>query len=93
MRLDWATRRVWRDGTERPLPPKPFRLLDVLVRHPGQTLTAAMITRAVWDTATPPQPKVIAVYIHHLRQALDDPAPDRLIQTMRGVGYRFVADQ
>ena len=92
VRLDPATRRVWRGETEVVLPNKQFRLLEYLLRHPGRVLTRAMIAEHVWDYDFPEMANVIDVHVRQLRQKLDDPYPGRLIQTVRGAGYRLSAD-
>ena len=89
LQLDPASRRVSRGEDEFDLPNKQFRILEVLMRHPGQVLTRAMITDHVWDYDVPNSPNVIDVHIRALRRALDDPYETKLIQTVRGVGYRI----
>ncbi len=59
------------------------------MRRPGQVLTRAMIADYVWDYDFANVTNVIDVHIRRLRQKLDDPPPGRLIQTVRGVGYRL----
>lgn len=92
LRLDPATRRVWRGEDEIDLPNKQFRILEVLMRHPNQVLTRAMITDHVWDYDAPNSPNVVDVHIRALRRALDEPYETKLIQTVRGAGYRIAAD-
>jgi two-component system OmpR family response regulator len=90
LRLDPAGRRVWRGEDEHALPNKQFRILEYLMRHPNQVLTREMITEHVWDYDVPNSPNVIDVHIRALRRALDDPYEVKLIQTVRGAGYRIV---
>ncbi len=92
VRLDPAARRVWRDEAEVALPNKQFRILEYLMRHPGRVLTRAMIAEHVWDYDFPDMANVIDVHVRQLRQKLADPYPGRLIQTVRGAGYRFTPD-
>ena len=89
VRLDPATRRVWRGEAEIVLPNKEFRILEYLMRHPNRVLTRAMIADHVWDYDFPNVTNVIDVHIRSLRRRLDDPYPGRLIQTVRGAGYRL----
>lgn len=89
LRLNPATRQVTRGGEVFDLPNKQFRILEVLMRHTGQVLTRAMITDHVWDYDVPNSPNVIDVHIRALRRTLDDPYDTKLIQTVRGVGYRI----
>ncbi len=89
VRLDPATRQVWRGETEIALPNKEFRILEYLMRHPNRVLTRTMIAEHVWDYDFPNVTNVIDVHIRSLRRRLDDPYPGRLIQTVRGAGYRL----
>ncbi|CAA9550283.1 MAG: hypothetical protein AVDCRST_MAG73-2805 [uncultured Thermomicrobiales bacterium] len=89
LRLDPATRRVWRAGQDVSLGNKEFRILEVLLRHPNQVLTRAAIAEHVWDYDFPSATNVIDVHVRALRRKLDDPYPGKLIQTVRGVGYRL----
>jgi two-component system OmpR family response regulator len=89
VRLDPATRQVWRGDQEVPLPNKEFRILEYLLRHPNRVLTRNMIAEHVWDYDFPSVTNVIDVHIRSLRKKLDDPYPGHLIQTVRGAGYRL----
>jgi two-component system OmpR family response regulator len=89
LRLDPAVHRVWQADQEVPLINKEFLILECLLRRPGQVLTRAMIADYVWDYDFANVTNVIDVHIRRLRQKLDDPPPGRLIQTVRGVGYRL----
>jgi len=90
--LDPATRRVRRDDREIVLSAKEFRLLEHFLRHPNRVLTRTMIADHIWDYDFPNLTNVIDVHIGSLRRKLDDPYPGRLIQTVRGAGYRLCAD-
>ena len=92
LRFDPAAHRVWRAGQEIMLTNKEFRVLECLLRRPGQVLTRAMIADYVWDYDFANVTNVIDVHIRTLRQKLNDPAPGRLIHAVRGVGYRFDPD-
>ena len=92
VRVDPGARRVWRDDDEIALSNKEFRLLEYLLRHPGRVLTRAMIADHLWDYDFPNVTNVIDVHVRALRRKLDDPYPGRLIQTVRGVGYRLGPD-
>jgi two-component system OmpR family response regulator len=89
LRLDPASRRVWRGDDEIVLPNKEFRILECLMRSPGRVLTRAMIAEHVWDYDFPNATNVIDVHIRQIRRRLGDPYPGELIQTVRGAGYRF----
>ncbi|HEU4758389.1 MAG TPA: response regulator transcription factor [Dehalococcoidia bacterium] len=87
--LDGATRTVSRAGI--PIEPtaKEFSLLEYLMRHPNQVLTRTMIAEHVWNYDFDNATNVIDVHIKNLRRKIDDPFPIKLIQTVRGAGYRI----
>jgi DNA-binding response OmpR family regulator len=87
--LDPRTLEVRKDGVECSLTNKEFRILEYLMRNPNQVLTRTMIAEHVWDYDFPNITNVIDVHIRALRRKLND-AESRNIQTVRGVGYRFV---
>jgi DNA-binding response OmpR family regulator len=87
--IDVAGHRVTRRGESIPLTPKEFALLETLVRHRGQVLSAGQLLQLVWgysDSDT----RTVAVHIRSLRGKVEDDASDpRLIETVRGLGYRY----
>lgn len=85
--LDPSTRQVWRDGHEITLSPREFDLLELLMRHPRQVLTRERILDAIWQYDFGGQTNVVDVYIGYLRQKLEAHGGERLIQTVRGVGF------
>ncbi len=89
LRLDPATRRVWRGDNEIQLPNKEFRILELLMRNAGRVMTRDMIANHVWDYDFLNATNVIDVHVRRLRERLDDPVPGGMIRTVRGVGYRF----
>jgi len=86
--LDTLNRRVYWNEQVVELAPKEYALLETLMRHPDQTLSREQIINHVWDADYDAQSKVIEVYIHGLRRKLGDD-DNRLIQTVRGLGYRI----
>jgi two-component system copper resistance phosphate regulon response regulator CusR len=87
--LDLEQRRVRRGTRQITLTPKEFDLLAYLARHQGQTVTRRMLARDVWrelHRATPLD-NVIDVHITHLRRKIDDGHQQKLIHTVRGVGF------
>jgi two-component system OmpR family response regulator len=92
VRLEPATRRVWRGEREIALQNKEFRILEYLMRNPDRVLTRGMIADHVWDYDFPNVTNVIDVHIRGLRTKLDDPYPGELLQTVRGAGYRLNGD-
>jgi two-component system OmpR family response regulator len=93
LRLDPATRRVWRGEQEVELSNKEFRILEFLMRNPNRVLTRTMIADNVWDYDFPNLTNVIDVHVRWLRHKLNDPYPGELLQTVRGSGYRLVDGQ
>jgi two-component system, OmpR family, response regulator len=69
-----------------------WNLLECLMRHPGQTLTRQQILDNVWSYERDVQPTMVDVYISYLRRKLNVPGRPDPIQTVRGVGYRFEAE-
>ena len=92
LRLDPATRQVWRRGEPVTLANKEFRILEYLMRNPNRVLTRTMIADHVWDYDFPNLTNVIDVHIRALRRTLADPYPGGMIETVRGAGYRLRRD-
>jgi two-component system OmpR family response regulator len=89
LRLDPASKRAWRDGTELRLSPKEFSLLELFLRHPGAVLTRSQIIEAVWDFAYDGGSNLVDQYVNYLRRKVDAPFGRRDIETVRGMGYRL----
>ncbi|MCX5773580.1 MAG: response regulator transcription factor [Fusobacteria bacterium] len=85
--LNLLTRVVMRGGKEIELTTKEFALLEYFVRNKNQTLTRTMIAEQVWDMDFLTESNIIDVYINHLRAKIDKGFDDKLIYTVRGVGY------
>jgi DNA-binding response OmpR family regulator len=68
---------------------KEFALLEFLMRHPGQVLTRTQIVDHVWRYDMDALSNVVDIYIHYLRNKVDQGFARSLIQTVRGVGYRI----
>lgn len=92
LEMDLLSRRVTRAGQNIDLQPREFRLLEYLMRHPGQTVTRTMLLEAVWDYHFDPQTNVIDVHISRLRQKIDKGFEKPLLHTVRGAGYALRAD-
>jgi DNA-binding response OmpR family regulator len=88
LELDTTTRQARRGGRPIDLTTKEYALLEYLMRNPNRVLTRTMITERVWNYDTFNVANVIDVYISHLRRKIDDGHARRLIQTVRGAGYR-----
>ena len=89
LKLDPATKRAWRDGTELRLSPKEFALLELFLRHPGVVLTRSQILDAAWDFAYDGTSNVVDQYVTYLRKKIDVPFGRRDLETVRGMGYRL----
>jgi two-component system OmpR family response regulator len=92
LRLDPASRRVWRGDTEIRLSAKEFALLETLIRSPGQVISRLELLDHAWDDAYENRSNVIDVYIRYLRDKIDRPFGKNSIETVRGAGYRLHAD-
>jgi DNA-binding response OmpR family regulator len=71
---------------------KEFALLDYFMRNPGRVLTRTMIAEHVWDYDFDCTTNVIDVYVNYLRKKIDSDHKQKLIHTIRGVGYMLKAD-
>jgi two-component system, OmpR family, copper resistance phosphate regulon response regulator CusR len=82
-------RRVRRAGKEIDLTPKEIALLEYLMQHEGRAVTRTMIIENVWKMHSDTVTNVVDVYINYLRKKIDDGCEPKLIQTVRGSGYRI----
>jgi DNA-binding response OmpR family regulator len=81
------------DGTKTELTPIEFRLLHCLMRNPGRTLTHDQIISHVWGYDYDGYSNQIAVYVRRLRLKIEaDPDDPKYVQTVRGLGYKFMAE-
>ncbi|MBM3684616.1 MAG: response regulator transcription factor [Actinobacteria bacterium] len=87
LRIDPAGRRVWRGGRKVELSRTEFDLLELLARNSGVVLDASTIYDRIWGYDFGPDSKNLAVYIGYLRRKTEEAGEERLIQTVRGVGY------
>ncbi len=90
LRIDMARREVTRRGEPITLPARLFELLVYLVRYRGTVLTRGRLLERVWGYDYSGDTRTVDVHVRWLRERLeDDPANPQLIQTVRGVGYRY----
>jgi len=89
LELSRVERRVKRDGQIIDLSPKEFSLLEYMMRNAGRTVTRAMIIEHVWNLSFDTMTNVVDVYVSYLRRKIDDGRDQKLIHTIRGVGYRI----
>ena len=86
--LDTRTQRVQRGERTIELTAKEFAVLECMMRDPGRVLSRTVIADHVWSYDAYNQSNVIDVYIRNLRRKIDDGSERKLIETVRGVGYR-----
>src|SRR5262245_13906886 len=89
LRLDPATRQVWRGDAEIGLSAKEFALLETFMRRPGLVLSRDQLLDHAWDYAYEQRSNVVDVYIRYLRDKIDRPFGRTSVETVRGVGYRL----
>ncbi len=92
LRLDPASRRVWRGATDIALSAKEFAMLEAFMRRPGQVLDRLALLEHAWDYNYENRSNVIDVYVRYLRSKIDRPFRVESIETVRGAGYRLRAD-
>jgi DNA-binding response OmpR family regulator len=90
--MNLLTREVRRAGQRIELTTREFSLLEHLLRSPGRVLTRVEICERVWEYHFDPGTNLVDVYVQRLRKKVDEPFAAKLIETIRGVGYRLKAD-
>jgi heavy metal response regulator len=91
--LDCARRKVVRGSESIDLAPKEFGILEYMMRNKGRPLSRTMIVEHVWDMDYDGLTNIVDVYIRHLRSKIDDRFPQKLIHTVRGIGYMIEAPE
>ena len=89
--LDCIRRKVHRGGEPIDLAPKEFGILEYMMRNKGRPLSRTMIVEHVWDMDYDGLTNIVDVYIRHLRSKIDDRFTQKLIHTVRGIGYMVEA--
>jgi two-component system OmpR family response regulator len=92
LRLDPATKQVWRGDTDVYLSAKEFSLLETFMRRPGEVLSRFHLLEHAWDYEYENRSNVVDVYVRYLREKLDRPFGVESIETVRGAGYRLRRD-
>ncbi|PID74477.1 MAG: DNA-binding response regulator [Deltaproteobacteria bacterium] len=85
--MDLLRHEVFRDGTRVDLPVKEYALLEYMMRHPGIVISKTSILEHVYDYSFDPQTNVVDVLVCRLRNKIDKDFPEKMIHTVRGVGY------
>ena len=92
LELHLDTREVTRAGTPIELTPKEYTVLEYLMRHAGRVMSRTLITEYAWGYHFDPGTNIVDVVINHLRKKIDASASQKLIHTIRGVGYVIRAE-
>jgi two-component system copper resistance phosphate regulon response regulator CusR len=87
LELDRLSQQVKRAGKRIDLTSKEYSLLEYLMSNAGRVLSRTMIIEHVWDQSFDGITNIVDVYVRHLRSKVDDPFDQKLIHTVRGVGY------
>jgi len=85
--IDQAKREVRRSGELIELTPKEYTVLEYLARHRGRVMSRTLITEYAWGYHFDPGTNIVDVVINHLRKKIDAKHQQKLITTVRGVGY------
>jgi two-component system, OmpR family, response regulator len=85
--LDQSTREVARDAEPIELTPKEYAVLEYLMRHAARVMSRTLITEYAWGYHFDPGTNIVDVVINHLRKKIDAGHEQKLIHTVRGVGY------
>tara|TARA_R110002167_G_scaffold194289_1_gene396952 strand:+ start:1612 stop:2292 length:681 start_codon:yes stop_codon:yes gene_type:complete len=93
LELDIPSRVATRSGKPISLTTKEFMLLELMVRRQGEVLPRSLIASQVWDMNFDSDTNVIDVAIRRLRAKIDDSFSPKLIQTVRGMGYKLAIDE
>ncbi len=87
LELDGETREVRRAGQRIELTPKEYTVLEYLMRHAGRVMSRTLITEYAWDYHFDPGTNIVDVVINRLRKKVDTGHAQKLVHTVRGVGY------
>ncbi len=89
LKLNTASHRVSVDGTEISLGPTEYRILHFFMHHPDRVYSRAQLLDRIWGGNVYVEERTVDVHIRRLRKALTASGYDKLVQTVRGAGYRF----
>jgi DNA-binding response OmpR family regulator len=91
--VNLLTREVRRGERKIELTTREFALLEQLLRAPGRVFTRVQICEQVWNYDFDPGTNIVDVYVQRLRKKIDGESPVKLLETIRGVGYRIKAPE
>lgn len=92
LRMNRASRQVWRGEQEVSLSAREFALLETFMRRPGDVLARLHLLQQAWHYDFEHRSNVIEVYVGYLRRKIDQPFGVRSLETVRGAGYRLRKD-
>ncbi len=92
LRMNPATRQVWRGEAEIHLSAKEFTLLEAFMRRPGEVVSPYQLLEHAWDYDYENRSNVVQVYVRYLREKIDRPFGMESLETVRGAGYRLRAE-
>lgn len=87
LRLNTATREITRCGKDIALTPREYSLLELLMKHHGRVLLRHQIVEAVWGFDSEIEENTLDAFIRLLRNKIELPGEQRILHTVRGVGY------
>lgn len=93
LKLDFIGRRAFRGAREITLTCREFELLELFMRNPGKTLSRTYIVERIWDINFRYESNVVDVFVNHLRRKIEKRNREKLIHTVKGVGYRFSIEE
>lgn len=88
LEYDLATQKVSRGGDDLSIPLMGRKILELLMRNHHRVVTKQEIEGILWE-GDAPQSDVLRIHIHSLRDIIDKPYPVKLLETVRGIGYRL----
>ncbi len=89
LRLDRISHKFWRGKKEIIITTQEYKLLEYFMLNPNKILTRIMVIENAWGYSFDPFSNIVDVYINHLRRKIDQQFDNKLIHTIRGVGYIF----
>jgi two-component system OmpR family response regulator len=92
VRVDPASKTVWRGESEIDLTAREFSVLEYLMRRKGEVVSKREVLDNVWDSDFEGDSNIVEVYVRHLRNKLDRPFEREAIETLRGSGYRLASN-
>ena len=92
LQLDLRAREARRGERRIELTAREFALLEVLMRHPGQVMSRSQLLDSVWSYDAVTESNIVDIYIHYLRNKVDKGFDEKLLRTVRGMGYSIRSD-